>query len=128
MITVLAEMIAIEHRADLRRDADRSRRVAAAGWLDTTRVELRHARPDDADVVRRLAILDEARPLEGPVLLALVNGLATAALALDDGRLVADPFVATTEARSLLRMRAAQLADARGRRRLHWRLPRLRLA
>ena len=47
---------------------------------------------------------------QGPVLLALVNGLAIAALALDDRRLVADPFVATMEARSLLRMRAAQLA------------------
>lgn len=128
MITVLAEIVATEHRADLRRDADRSRRVAAAERLDTTRVELRYARPDDADVVRRLAILDEACALEGPVLLALVNGLAVAALSLDDGRLVADPFVATAEARSLLRLRAAQLADTRGWRRLHWRLPRLRLA
>jgi hypothetical protein len=128
MITVLAEIVATEHRADLQRAADRSRRVVAAEWLDTTRVELRHARRADADVVRRLAILDEARPLEGPVLLGLVNGLAVAALSLADGRLVADPFVATTEARSLLRLRAAQLAGVRIRRRLHWRLPRLRLA
>ncbi len=126
MITVLAEIVATEHRADLRRDAARSRLVAAAEWLDTTRVELRHARRDDADVVRRLAILDEARTLEGPVLLALVNGLAVAALSLDDGRVVADPFVATVEARSLLRLRAAQLAA--GRRRLWWRRNRLRFA
>jgi hypothetical protein len=128
MITVLAEIVASEHRADLRRAADRSRRAAAAEPTDTTRVELRHARRYDADVIQRLAVLDEARPLQGPVLLAMVNGLAVAALSLDDGRLVADPFVATAEARSLLRLRAAQLAGGRLRRRLHWRLPRPRLA
>ena len=128
MITVLAEIVATEHRADLRRAADRSRRAAAAEPPDTTRVELRHARRDDADVVQRLAVLDEARPLEGPVLLAMVNSLAVAALSLDDGRVVADPFVATTEARSLLRLRAAQLAGGRSRHRLRWRRPRLRFA
>lgn len=128
MITVLAEIVATEHRADLRRAAERSRRAAAAAPADTTRVELRHARCDDADVVRRLAILDEARPLEGPVLLAMVNTLTVAALSLDDGRIVADPFVATIEARALLRLRATQLAGGRGRRRLRWRRPRPRFA
>jgi azurin len=128
MITVLAEIIATEHRADLRRAADRSRRAAAAETPDTTRVELRHARHDDRDVVHRLAVLDEARSLEGPVLLAVVNGLAVAALSLEDGRVVADPFIATAEARSLLRLRAAQLAEGRGRRRLRRRRPRPRFA
>jgi hypothetical protein len=128
MITVLAELVASEHRADLRRAADRSRWAAQAEASDTTRVELRHARRADADVVRRLAVLDEGRPLEGRVLLATVNGLAVAALSLDDGRVVADPFVATAEARSLLRLRAAQLAVGPGRRRLWWRRNRLRFA
>jgi hypothetical protein len=128
MITVLAEIVATEHRADLRRAADRSRLAAAAEAPDTTRVELRRARRDDAAVIQRLAVLDEARPLEGAVLLAIVNGLAVAALSLDDGRVVADPFVATTEARSLLLLRATQLAGGRHRRRPHWRLPRPRFA
>jgi hypothetical protein len=128
MITVLAEIVATEHRADLRRAADRSRTAAAAEVPDTTRVELRHARRDDAYIVQRLAVLDEARPLDGRVLLATVNGLAVAALSLDDGRVVADPFVATAEARSLLRLRAAQLAGGRRRLRLRWRLPRPRFA
>jgi hypothetical protein len=128
MITVLAEIVATEHRADLRRAADRSRLAAAAETPDTTRVELRIARRDDADAIQRLAVLDEARPLEGRVLLAIVNGLAVAALSLDEGRVVADPFVATVEARSLLRLRAAQLAEGRRRRWLHWRLPRPRFA
>jgi hypothetical protein len=128
MITVLAEIVASEHRADLRRAADQWARAATAEAPDTTRVELRHARRDDADVVWRLAALDEEPALEGPVLLAIVNGSPVAALALDDRRVVADPFVATMEAVSLLRVRAEQLATGRSRRRLRWRLPRLRLA
>lgn len=128
MITVLAEIVATEHRADLRRTADRSRTAAAAEVPDTTRVELRHARRDDADIVQRLAVLDEARPLDGRVLLATANGLTVAALSLDDGRVVADPFVATAEAAALLRLRAAQLAQGRRRFRLRWRLPRPRFA
>jgi hypothetical protein len=128
MITVLAEIVASEHRADLRRAADQWARAATTAAPNTTRVELRHARRDDADVVWRLAALDEEPALEGPVLLAIVNGSPVAALALDDRRVVADPFVATTEAVSLLRVRAEQLATGRSRRRLRWRLPRLRLA
>jgi hypothetical protein len=127
MITVLAEMVAAEHRADLRRAAEQSAR-ASVGQRDRLRVELRRARREDADVVRRLAALDDARPLMGAVLLALVDGDAVAALSLHDGRVVADPFVATTESVSLLRVRAGQLGGARARRRLRWRRPRLRLA
>ncbi len=128
MITVLAEIVAAEHRADLRRAADQWARAANAEAPDTTRIELRHARRDDEDVVRRLAAMDEEPALKGPVLLAIVNGSAVAALALYDRRVVADPFVATTEAVSLLRVRAEQLATGRIRRRLRWRLPRPRLA
>jgi hypothetical protein len=128
MITVLAEMVASEHRADLRRAAEHSARVSAAGRRDRLRVELRRAHREDADVVRRLAALDDAQALTGPVLLALVDGDAVAALSLHDGRVVADPFVATAEPVSLLRLRAGQLAGARARRRLRWRWPRLRLA
>jgi hypothetical protein len=128
MITVLAEIAASEHRADLRRAADQWARAATAEAPDTTRVELRHARRNDDVIVWRLAALDEQPALDGPVLLAFVNGSAVAALALEDRRVVADPFVATTEAVSLLRLRAEQLATGRTHRRLRWRLPRLRLA
>lgn len=127
MITVLAEIVAAEHRADLRRAADQWARASNAEAPDTTRIELRHARRDDGDVVRHLAAMDEEPALEGPVLLVIVNGSAVAALALDDRRVVADPFVATTEAVSLLRVRAEQLATGGIRRRLRPRLPRLRL-
>ena len=76
----------------------------------------------------RLAALDEAPPLVGPVLLASADGRPVAALSLADRRLVADPFVATAQTVSLLRARAEQLTQAKRRRRLRWRLPRLRLA
>lgn len=128
MIAVLTEIVAAEHRADLRRAADQWAGPANAEAPDTARIELRHARRDDEDVVRRLAAMDEEPALNGPVLLAIVNGSPVAALALEDRRVAADPFVATTETVSLLRVRAEQLATGRIRRRLRWRLLRPRLA
>jgi hypothetical protein len=73
-----------------------------------------------------LAQLDDQPELQGRVLLASLDGQPVAALSLDDGRVVANPFVATGEAVALLRLRTRQLASARARR---WRrIPRLRLA
>jgi hypothetical protein len=128
MITMLIEMAAAEHRTDLRHAADRSRRSSGFGDRHTPGLEIRHARADDAEVVWRLAALDEAAPLNDPVLLASVDGRAVAALSLSDLRAVADPFEPTAEAVSLLRARAEQLTQSGRRRRLRWRLPRLRLA
>jgi hypothetical protein len=91
-------------------------------------VELRPARADDEAMTRRLAALDEAPELDGPVLLAVVDGEPVAALALDDGRVVANPFVPTAQAVSLLRLRAGHVANASQRRRRWIRLPRVRLA
>jgi hypothetical protein len=129
MITMLIEMAAAEHRSELRQAAERFRVSSGVGQSGTPGLEIRHARSRDADVVWRLAALDEEAALEGPVLLASLDGRPVAALSLDDGRVVADPFVATVQAVSLLRARADQLTHAKGRRRwLRWRLPRLRLA
>jgi hypothetical protein len=129
MTGTLNALLAEQHVADLTR--------AAAGRTATPRrgparsgpaVELRPARADDAATVRRLAALDDAPELAGPVLLALVNGEAVAALAVDGGRTVANPFVPTAHAVSLLRLRAAHLSNASPRRWRRIRLPRLRLA
>jgi hypothetical protein len=81
---------------------------------------------DDGDVlaVRRLAALDDAPPLRGQVLLALVDGEAVAAASLSDGRVVANPFVPTAATVTLLSLRASQLSGPPARRRL----PRLRAA
>jgi len=80
--------------------------------------------------VRRLADLDDAPPLRGEVLLALVDGEAVAALSLSDGRVVANPFLPTADTVSVLALRASQLSRRRARRWLPGvpRLPRLRAA
>ena len=91
------------------------------------RVLLRCARADDDVDLARLAVLDSARPLVGPALVAEHNGAIVAALCLSTGRAVADPFVPTRHLVDLLRLYAARrqapIAAPR-RRRL---LPRLAL-
>jgi hypothetical protein len=80
-------------------------------------LELRVARDDEASIVRRLAALDDAPPLHGAVLLALVDDEAVAAASLVDGRVVANPFLPTADTVSLLSMRASQLSEHPSRRR-----------
>ena len=76
-------------------------------------IVIRTAAPGDA-ALRRLAELDEDRPLEGPALLAEVDGMPHAAVALNGGRLVADPFARTADVAALLRLRAERLRRERG--------------
>ncbi|MGO9904734.1 MAG: hypothetical protein ACLPY3_03325 [Solirubrobacteraceae bacterium] len=78
---------------------------------------LRVAHDDEGDLVRRIADLDNARTLNGEVLLALVDGEPVAARSLRDGRVVANPFVRTADAVALLDFRASQLTATRRRRR-----------
>jgi hypothetical protein len=70
---------------------------------------IRLARPDDAGALRRLADLDSARPLYGPVLLAELDGAPLAALSIDTGAATADPFQHTADAVRLLSLRRYQL-------------------
>jgi hypothetical protein len=72
----------------------------------TDAVVLRPARPEDTAALVRLAVLDSARPLTGDVLVAEHDGVPRAALALDTGRAIADPFHPTTDLVALLRSRA----------------------
>lgn len=74
-------------------------------------IALRVAHEDERDVIRRIAELDDARGLEGPVLLAIIDGDAAAAISLRDGRVIANPFVPTAEAVALLRLRASHLSE-----------------
>jgi hypothetical protein len=78
-------------------------------------IAIRRARDADTPLLHDLAELDSRRPLAGPVLVALVEGRAWAALSLDDGRIVADPFLPTAPAVELLALRARQLQRAGGR-------------
>jgi hypothetical protein len=63
--------------------------------------------PDAA--IERLAQLDSARRPSGPVLVAAVRGEPVAALPLDGGPAIADPFQPTAALVSLLELRVAQL-------------------
>ena len=68
-----------------------------------------------ADDLDRLAQLDSSRVPAAPQLVAEADGRVIAAVSTRDGRAVADPFIRSTEAVSLLRRRARQLEPSRAR-------------
>ena len=115
MNTTMSAAVAREHIADLRRAAEHHRAGISvpARRSDEQVIALRVAQPKDEYDVSRLAQLDDAPRPVGPVMLAVVDGEAVAALSLSDGRVVANPFVATENAVSLLRLRAAQQSGER---------------
>ena len=84
------------------------------------RLTVRWATPDDAAPLARLAEVDDSRPPRGVVLLAEVGvGLEQelwAAISLDDGHLIADPFRLSGELAFDLAQRARRVKRAeRGR-------------
>jgi len=74
-----------------------------------TLMTIRSAEPQDRGRLADLAALDSARPLAGSALVAEVEGEPVAALEVDSGRAVSDPFVPTAKIIDLLRLRAAQV-------------------
>lgn len=84
----------------------------AASTLAHDAVVIRAAHDADVAALHDLAELDSAAPLTGPVLVALVDGRPWAALGLDDGRVIADPFRESAAAVELLRLRVGQLRAA----------------
>ena len=70
---------------------------------------IRVATPFDDAELQRLAALDSARPLGGTVLVAQSDGRIDAALSLDEGRAIADPFRPSAGLVEVLRARAARL-------------------
>ena len=71
---------------------------------------IRRATAADEFAVRRLSALDSAFPPTGDVLLAEMDDQLWAALSLDSGHAVADPFRPSGELVDLLRFRAESLA------------------
>ena len=67
---------------------------------------IRYATEHDTETLKRLAELDSQRPLTGTVLVAGPGGVPAAALSLEDGRVVADPFQRTDHLLAGVRMRA----------------------
>jgi hypothetical protein len=74
----------------------------------TAAITIRPGYADDEVAVRRLAALDSAPMLKQPVLVAEVDGELRAAISLDDGRSIADPFEYTAQLVAMLQLRAAQ--------------------
>jgi hypothetical protein len=72
----------------------------------TDTVTIRRAGSQDGVALNLLAMLDSKRPLVGPTMVAESGGLVLAAIALEDGRVVADPFFPTADLVALLRARA----------------------
>jgi hypothetical protein len=78
-------------------------------------ITIRALGEEDRESVVRLAQLDTAPTPEGGLLGAVVDGRLVAAVSLADGHSVANPFVSSEHARSVLMRRARQLTRKRGR-------------
>ena len=76
--------------------------------MTTSSLVLRPATSADAADLERLAALDSARPLAGDVMLAHADGEVRAAVSLESGRAVADPFYRSLELVPLLRAAAGE--------------------
>jgi hypothetical protein len=79
----------------------------------TDPVTIRPATPADLRAIASLAELDSARVPGGRVLLAELRGSVVAAISLESGELLADPFVSAADVVKDLRAKAAEvrLAD-----------------
>jgi hypothetical protein len=75
-------------------------------------VTVRVAGAADARALVRLAALDSAEPLEGSALIAELEGTIVAAVPLDGGPAIADPFVRTVALVEMLELRVTQIHQA----------------
>jgi hypothetical protein len=92
---------------------------------DLKDLTIRVATPDDARVLQYLAQIDSAPLVTGRVPLAELDGVPYAAISLDTGAVVADPFRPTAEAVRMLRLRRYQVTRQGGRRPMPARLRRV---
>jgi hypothetical protein len=106
MNTLIHPALAKAQGEDLLRSAAAHRRAADAR---RSPLKIRPATPDDAPTLQRLAELDSSAPLSGRVLLAELDGELIAAVALESGASVADPFLRSADVVHMLRMRRYQI-------------------
>jgi hypothetical protein len=113
--SIMSNQLAGEHIRDLREAAARGSRHDAETSSDTTpHITVRHFAERDIAGIQRLAILDEKPLPSGGVLVAERAGELVAALPVDGGDALADPFQPTADVVALLKVRAKQLrADKR---------------
>ena len=108
----LSKELAGEHIRDLR-EAARGGRVRAEDKPERRdpfdRLSVRPFAERDIDAIRLLAALDSKQVPTGAVLVAEQAGEVVAALPLDGGNVLADPFKPTADVVALLKLRASQL-------------------
>jgi hypothetical protein len=75
-------------------------------------VVIRYARPDEADALATLAQLDSSRTPRGAVIVADVQGELWAAVSVEDGHAVANPFRPSGELTFRLSERAREIHGA----------------
>ncbi len=110
----ISQQFVLDRMADFRRDAERFRLARAASVKQPrpvrNAIELRLSACREE--LERLAALSE-RPLhDGEWLVADVDGVPVAAVSVDDGATVYDPFRQSSQAVSLLRLRRKQVLAA----------------
>ena len=114
----MSNELAGEHIRDLRDQAARGRRIhkdrVSAHDDRLAAVTVRRFGERDIDAIQRLAALDEKPIPSGGVLVAEQAGELVAALPLDGGDALADPFKPTADVVELLRVSARQLREASG--------------
>lgn len=72
-------------------------------------VRVRWAGTGDEPALRRLAALDSRRAVDGPTLVASRGDELVAAMPLERGEAIADPFQPTADLLALLELRVRQL-------------------
>jgi hypothetical protein len=110
----LMRQVAIARMADFQRDVVRYRRLreATAGRPQPVRTAIQLRLSACREELERLALLSE-RPLhDGEWIVADVDGVPVAAVSVEDGTTVYDPFQPTSQAVSLLRLRRKQVLTA----------------
>jgi hypothetical protein len=109
----MSNEMAQQRIAELQHKAAQANRAGRDGSADLT---LRFFEERDVDRVVRLAALDGKPVPSRGVLVAEQGGRVVAALPLDGGDVLADPFRRTADAVEMLHVRAAQLLGGRRRR------------
>ena len=91
---------------------DRHRITRERAQRKADAVVIRSSSDADSGRLQRLAILDSAPAPRGPMLVAERDGVLVAAVPMDGGRAIADPFEPTLGLVGLLELRRAQLRPA----------------
>lgn len=81
--------------------------------IDSAEITIRTARAEDRTDLARVAARDTHELPEGKLLVAKVGSDVRAAISLEDGTIIADPFHRTAELVAMLKIRVAAVHGAR---------------